>query len=62
MLAINSMDWPVFWLAESFIYPHSGKVGYNYFCFLTFRRLCPFYSGKQEKAVKREKTLCLMWL
>lgn len=25
------MDWPAFWLAESFIYPHSGKVGYNYF-------------------------------
>lgn len=41
MLTISSMDWPAFWLAESFIYPHMSKVVYNYFfCFLTFRQGC----------------------
>lgn len=40
----GSMDWSAFWLPTgSSIYLHMGKAGYNdFFCFLTFRRLCPF--------------------
>lgn len=57
--SLAALDWPAFWLAtRSFIYPHVGEAGYNYFiCFLTFRRLCPFYSGKWGEAVEKKCTL-----